>query len=343
MYDQDRLAQLVQDAQRFIMYHKGAIEGYPLQTYASALLFSPTGSLIRQLFEHEEPEAISIRPALDDEWSACLQTLEGHSSVVTSVAFSHDSTRLASASHERTVKIWDASSGVCLHTLEGHSREVSLVAFSHDSTRLASASWDRTVKVWDASSGACLHTLEGHSDYVTSVAFSRDSTRLASASHDRTVKVWDASSDACLQTLEGHSREVSSVAFSHDSTRLASASWDRTVKVWDASSGACLQTLDVGRALHDLSFDHNGSRLTTEIGTIVVQSTEASSMIDLAESARPTCPGTSFSSDGIWIQHAGNNMLWVPSEYRPSRSSVCGTTVGVGTGSGRVWICSIDP
>jgi hypothetical protein len=66
MYSQDRLVQLVQDAQQFIMYHKGAIKGYPLQTYAAALLFSPTGSLIRQLFQHEEPKTISIRPALSN-------------------------------------------------------------------------------------------------------------------------------------------------------------------------------------------------------------------------------------------------------------------------------------
>ncbi|KAF2818314.1 HET-domain-containing protein [Ophiobolus disseminans] len=79
MGDRDGLSQLVQDARRFIMYHKGAIEGYPLQTYASALLFSPTDSLIRQLFQHEEPEGISVRPTLSDGWSACLQTLEGHS------------------------------------------------------------------------------------------------------------------------------------------------------------------------------------------------------------------------------------------------------------------------
>src|SRR5687768_16914678 len=136
MRDQDRLAQLVQDARRFIMYHKGAIEGYPLQTYASALLFSPTGSVIRQLFQHEEPKIISVRPALSDGWSACLQTLEGHSDCVTSMAFSHDSTRLASASGDRTVKIWDASSGACLQTLEGPSNYVTSVAFSHDSTRL---------------------------------------------------------------------------------------------------------------------------------------------------------------------------------------------------------------
>jgi WD40 repeat protein len=107
------------------MYHKGAIESYPLQTYASALLFSPTGSLIRQQFQREEPKGIIIKPAMSDTWSACLQTLEGHSNAVSSVAFSHDSTRLASASGDRTVKIWDASSGACLQTLEGQSSNVT--------------------------------------------------------------------------------------------------------------------------------------------------------------------------------------------------------------------------
>ncbi|CAN9463366.1 unnamed protein product [Alternaria alternata] len=196
--------------------------------------------------------------------------------------------------------------------------------------------------MWDASSGACVQTLEGHSSTVSSVAFSHDSTRLASASYDKTVKIWDASSGACVQMLEGHSNWVSSVAFSHDSTRLASASDDSTVKIWDASSGACVKTLDVGKGLFRLSFDRNSSRLLTAIRSIDTQSLEKSSITDLEEPARPLHVGTGFSSDRIWIQHAGNNLLWVPSEYRPSHSSVSGTMVGVGVGSGRVWICSID-
>ena len=110
--------QLVQDARRFIMYHKRGIESSPLQAYGSALLFSPTGSLTRRLFKHEEPGYITVRLAMGDSWSACLQTLEGHSRWVKSVAFSHDSTRLASASYDSTVKIWDASSGECLSTLK---------------------------------------------------------------------------------------------------------------------------------------------------------------------------------------------------------------------------------
>jgi WD40 repeat protein len=169
------------------MYHKSAIETAALQAYVSALLFSPGKSLVRKLFQHEEPNFVKIRPAMEEDWSACLQTLEGHSLPVASVVFSHDSTRLASASGDGTIKIWDASSGACLQTLEGHRGRVDSVVFSHDSTRLASASGNSTVKIWEASSGACLQTFEGHGALVRSVAFSPDSTRLASASVDPTI------------------------------------------------------------------------------------------------------------------------------------------------------------
>jgi WD40 repeat protein len=343
MQNSDELTKLVQDASRFVMYHKGVIESYPLQVYASALLFSPTESVTRRLFQHEEPKGISIKPVMSAGWSACLQTLEGHGDFVLSVAFSHDSAKLASTSMDLTVKIWDASSGECLQTLEGHSRSVSSVAFSHDSAKLASASHDSTVKIWDVSSGECLQWLSGHTDSVMSVAFSHDSAKLASALYDRTVKIWDASSGECLQTFHGHIDYVMSVAFSHDSTKLASASRDETIRLWDATNGECLQTLDTGRILHGLSFDPTGSFLHTEIGTIALQSLEGSSTRTIAESDRPLYVATSLSSDTIWIQQAGKNMLWVPSEYRPSCSSVSGTTIGLGVGTGRVWFCRISP
>ncbi|KAF2136137.1 uncharacterized protein K452DRAFT_354069 [Aplosporella prunicola CBS 121167] len=94
---------LVHDANRFVMYHKGAVESSPLQAYVSALLFSPASSLVRRNFQHEEPEWITIKPTIEEGWSACLQTLEGHSNSVLSVTFSPDSTRLASASLPATL------------------------------------------------------------------------------------------------------------------------------------------------------------------------------------------------------------------------------------------------
>ncbi|KAF2179315.1 WD40 repeat-like protein [Zopfia rhizophila CBS 207.26] len=272
------LIEVIRDAHIFIMYHKSAIESSPLQVYASALLFSPIHSLIRILFKEEEPNGITIKPVMQDKWSSCLSTLEGHSSYVYSVAFFHDSTQLASASHDGTVKIWNASSGECLSTLKGHRSRVNSVTISNKSTRLASASSDNTVKIWDTSSGECLSTLVGHRSPVWSVAFSHDSTRLASASYDSTVKVWDASSSKCLSTLKGHSRDVWSVAFSHDSTRLASASGDSTVKVWDASSGECLSTLVGHRSpVWSVAFSHDSTRLASASYDSTVKVWDASS------------------------------------------------------------------
>ncbi|KKF97531.1 Vegetative incompatibility protein HET-E-1 [Ceratocystis platani] len=81
-----------------------------------------------------------------------ILTLEGHVASVSSVVFSYDGQRLASGSDDKTVKIWDATSGACLQTLEGYDDRVTSVVFSYDGQRLASGSWDNTAKIWDATS-----------------------------------------------------------------------------------------------------------------------------------------------------------------------------------------------
>ena len=145
-----------------------------------------------------------------------------------------------------------------------------------------------------------------------------------------------------LQTLEGHSAWVHSVAFSHDSTRLASVSDDNTIKIWDASSGECLQTLGIGKALFHISIDTTGSYLHTEIGTIAIDASSASSMTPNAtDPQNPRYQGGALSSDGAWITYNSENVVWLPSEYRPSCSAVSGKTIGIGVGSGKVWICNL--
>ncbi|KAL2884564.1 Vegetative incompatibility protein HET-E-1 [Ceratocystis lukuohia] len=216
------LQEIVKDAYRFLLLNARVIEIAPLQVYSSALIFSPSNSLIKQIFSHEELDWMKVKPRVEENWDACLQTLEGHHRKVTSVVFSNDGQRLASGSADNTVKIWDATSGACVQTLEGHDHQVVSVVFSNDGQRLASGSADNTVKIWDATSGACVQTLEGHDSWVTSVVFSNDGQRLASGSYDKTVKIWDATSGACVQTLEGHHNKVTSAVFTNDEQRIAS-------------------------------------------------------------------------------------------------------------------------
>ena len=190
-------------------------------------------------------------------------TLHGHTGYVTSVAFSPDGSRLASASFDGTVKVWNAATTKETLTIKGHTGRVHCVAFSPDGSRLASGD-DDTVRLWDAVTGRETLTLRGHAASVTCLAFSPDGSRLASASDDGTVKVWDAVTGRETLTLRGHTAPVTGVAFSPDGSRLASASEVGTVKVWDAATGQETLTLKGHTgAVTGVAFSPDGLRLAS--------------------------------------------------------------------------------
>ena len=113
------MSSFVHDALRFAMWSGAGIQEAPLQVYYGALVFAPTQSIVRHQFRREMPERVQVKSGLDQDWGPLLQTLEGHTSAVSSVAFSAAGDRLASASWDKTVRVWDAKTSQLLHTLKG--------------------------------------------------------------------------------------------------------------------------------------------------------------------------------------------------------------------------------
>ncbi|KAL7809859.1 WD40 repeat-like protein [Trichoderma aethiopicum] len=236
------LLSFLRDAHRFVLYNRRGIELAPLQVYSSALVCSPSQSLVRKAFQRDFPTWIQDWPAVEDNWSPCLQTLEGHTHVVNSISFSADLMQIASGSHDNTIKTWDIITGACIQTLKGHTGAVRTVAFTADSRRIVSGSYDKSIKIWDPTTGACHRTLWGHTNYVFEIAF-LENDQVASASRDATIKIWDIETGSCLRTLEGHTSPVWSVAFLA-SGLVVSGGEDRVIKIWDIATGMCNQTLE---------------------------------------------------------------------------------------------------
>lgn len=161
-----------------------------------------------------------------------------HADIVIGLAWSPDGVRLATASNDGQVRVWDPVAGTVLLEPEDQMGLIHQVMWSSDGTRLAGVS-DPGMVVWDAISGDTLFAQEGDNPYVT--AWSPDSVRLATVTDFGKLLVWDAISGDRLHTLDCSS-SVLDLAWSPEGTLLASAS-DR-IRIWDAVEGRALALLE---------------------------------------------------------------------------------------------------
>lgn len=219
----------------------------PLQTYGSALRFTPSKCLIRQFFKEEEPSWVSIS-CIGEDWDACLLDLQsinwlwylpGGKNIVTV------------AEDRRTISIRDADTGACLHTQLLDLPTGYHVTLSPTGTHLASIV-DCSFLIWELSTGSCLQgpDLRNTDDEcrIMCSVFSPDGSHLILASRDATVTTWDTSTGVCLRSFScipeyDYYMNSGLVCLSGDGSRMASAiyrgggSW----VLWDTTTGARLQ------------------------------------------------------------------------------------------------------
>lgn len=175
-------------------------------------------------------------------------TLLSHLEPVSAVSFSPNYRHFATASVDRTIRLWDVDSGQLLDTLGPHEGNVLSVAFSPNAAYLASGDVAGNIRLWDTQKGRLMHTAEAHNALALSISFSNDNRHVASGGADGAVRIWDVKKGSLVRTLGGHVGYVLSVAYSPDGLYLASGGADGTIRLCDAKTGLLLSSLDKQKA-----------------------------------------------------------------------------------------------
>ena len=200
---------------------------------------TPSSSLLCKLWVDHLQKHASIILGQPSSWPAEVCTLQGHTSSVYSVGYSLDGRHIVSGSHDKTIRVWNVTTGECVAgPFLGHEDSVWSVAYSPDGRHIISGSDDKTFRVWNATTGECVAgPFLGHEHSVTSVVYSPDGRHIVSGSGDKTIRIWDAITGQCAAgPFHGHTDFIWSVAFSPDGRHIVSCSSDRTIKIWKTDS-----------------------------------------------------------------------------------------------------------
>jgi len=192
-------------------------------------VFFLTGAIYSGAADREEAGSLILVPQI------------GHAKGVIGAVFSPDGKKIATSSHDGSIKLWDARSGRLLWTFAEEGRNFNCAAFSPDGSRIALGMENGMLRIFDAHSGDILKSWGAHEGAIISLAFSPDSSRLLSGSKDRTASLWDAVSGASLFTVRDHGDWVTGVAFAPDGKAFVTGSPDRSLRLRDAATGNLLR------------------------------------------------------------------------------------------------------
>ena len=237
---------------RFISSHAHVLKDFPdeiiplaFNSVARGIVAERAGSLIDSLSRSWLCRV--SRPPTHSNSPLCVRMLTGHKGFVHSVALTADGMKAISSSADKTLRVWDISSGECLKSIEGHKGPIFSLAITPDAkTAISSAlqyGQDKPIRVWDLMSGEFLRTLAQYKGWAQALAITPDGAKAISAGEDQIVHIWDVKQRKCLKSLKGHTEAVRAVDITPDGRKAISGGNDKTVRVWDLTTGKCLRTI----------------------------------------------------------------------------------------------------
>ncbi|TFK74199.1 WD40 repeat-like protein [Pluteus cervinus] len=230
---------LINDLSQIIDKYKVPILKATPHIYISLQPSLPEESILLQAINENKANLLQLKHGKLKSWTFDAIVLKGHTAEVLSVAYSQDGRYLVSGSRDKTMRIWDMTSGQpVIDPLQGHSDSVWSVSYSPNGTYMVSGSKDNTIRIWNAASGESIMELQKHTGPVWSVVYSPDNQCIASGSDDKTIIIWDATNGKPVMDLEGHNDSVWSVAYSPDGKYIVSGSDD--IRIWDTTSKGSL-------------------------------------------------------------------------------------------------------